>query len=101
MYYKKENYNLLQLNKMNDGENTIKGQGITYDLSASDYLKSIGCDDPRVGRHNVLKLTHTALNFERIFVFYDSESHSFDHIKAHENLDIANDNIEKMEQIAI
>ena len=69
--YKHEFYNLLQLHKLSDSDNKIRGEGISYDLSASDYLKQQGCDDERVSRYNVLRLTYTAMDFERIFVFFD------------------------------
>lgn len=48
------------------------------DFSASDYLKDkLGCTDVRVGKYNVLRLTHAALDFERIFVFYDTQEHPY------------------------
>jgi hypothetical protein len=71
--YKKEHYSLLELYKLQDQENALKGQGMTYSLGASDYLRALGCDDYRVGKFNVLKLCHTAQKFERIFVFYNTD----------------------------
>ena len=51
--------------------NKVKDSGIKSDLLASDYLKNkIGCTDKRVGRYNVLRLSHAPLKFDRFFVFF-------------------------------
>ena len=51
----------------------MKNQGITHDFAASDLLRDkLGCIDPRVGNYNVMRLTHSACDFERFFVFYDT-----------------------------
>lgn len=81
-----EQYNLIHLHMESlSGKENIKlrGQGITQGQFASTYLKNkMCCRDPRIGFHNVLKLTHSALEFERIFVFYDDEKFNF---KEHKN----------------
>ena len=52
-----EAYNLLDLHMCS--LNGIKNSGIKSDLLASDYLKNkLGCTDSRVGRYNVLRITH-------------------------------------------
>lgn len=64
-----EYYNLLDLHMCN--LNNVKDSGIKSDLLASDYLKhKIGCTDKKVGRYNVLRLSHAPLKFDRFFVFF-------------------------------
>jgi len=77
-----ETFNLIHLHieTLNSKtSNKLVNQGIKFGQSASEYLKTkICCKDPRIGSHNVLKLTHSALEFERIFVFYDDTKYSLD-----------------------
>lgn len=73
---KAEYYNLLELHmeslKAEKSNKKLTGEGITHMMTASNYLKNqTTVKDIRVGKRNVLKLTHSALEFERIFVFYE------------------------------
>lgn len=75
---RRERYNiydlyLLQIFNSENGEASHLNQGIISDFRSSDYLKDkLGCSDIRIGKYNVLRLFHPQLEFERIFVFYDS-----------------------------
>ena len=70
-----EYYNLLDLHMCN--LNNVKDSGIKSDLLASDYLKNkVGCTDKKIGRYNVLRLSHAPLNFERFFVFFPHSEYS-------------------------
>lgn len=89
---KKETYNhfdlfMLQLAGSDSKSKSKSNQeGIKNDLAASDYLKDkLGCKDPRVGKYNVLKLSHPGWDFERIFVFYDTKNFPFiERLNAHD-----------------
>lgn len=64
---------LLSLFTDSQGDPSRNQVGIIGDFRASDYLlEKLGCADPRVGKYNVLRLYHPELEFERVFVFYDS-----------------------------
>ena len=81
--FKNEFYNIIDLYMLNilqdQGHKALKNQGFDADLDASEYLRvKLGCSDPRVSNYNVLKLTHEALEFERIFVFYDDQEYPLD-----------------------
>jgi len=79
---KKEQYDIYDLHLLEmfrkEDDFSMKNQGITNDFSASQYLRDkLGCTDPRVGKYNVLRLSNSALDFERLFVFYDTSKHGY------------------------
>jgi len=65
-------------------EETLQKQGIIGDRQASEYLKELGCNDPRVGKYNVLRLTAKDFGFERIFVFFDTENFRYRYDNKHD-----------------
>jgi hypothetical protein len=75
----KEVYNLLQLHcETLLQKHQVFTDGIKGDYSASTYLKkTLQCQDQRVGTNNVLKITHSELDFQRVFVFYDERRYAF------------------------
>ena len=50
----------------------MQGEGIAYNEAVAYHLKNdLICQDRRVGDRNVLRLRHSALEFERMFVFFN------------------------------
>ena len=79
---KKEQYDIYDLHLLQmfrkEEDLTMKDHGITCDFSASQYLKEkLRCQDPRVGKYNVLRFSNPDLDFERIFVFFDTSKNKF------------------------
>ena len=77
-----ENYNLMDLHvetiKDRAPGSALRNEGLSFDLEASNYIRrQIPNGDKRIGKRNILKMTHTALQFERIFLFFD-ESEDID-----------------------